>query len=238
MTDYWFDANFFIPARSSPNYESTFKQIISKIGRQKDKYTLRITKLVSKEIQGFETLIHALFKVTHVPNDKDFQDFCNKVDRFIGRSKKWDEPADASLIYAALQLEKKSVIVSSDEGFMRIKRYFRDIMKNINVIEPTTFLKHVLLYIEDKNFKEEIKQLILYYAEHFIKFLMNHNRPIERILESLLIFDVQAPVIQEPRIEKQDFNTLTDEDVKLIKKFLKGDILTSLEQKRILKNCL
>ena len=234
MTDYWFDANFFIPSQSSPDYESTFKQIISIIGTQRSKYTLRITNLISKEIHGFESLIHALFKVTHVPKDQDFQDFCKKMNRFISPSKRLEEQADASLIKAALQLEKKCIIVSSDEGFMRVKHHHRELMKNIKVIEPTAFLKHVLLYTEDENFRKKIKQLILHYAEYFIKYLMGYNRPIERILESLLILDIQAPITQELLPELQDYNTLTEEDEKIIKNFLEDKTLTSSEQKRIL----
>lgn len=234
MTDYWFDANFFIPSQSSPDYESTFKQIISILGTQRSKYTLRITKLISKEIHGLESLIHALFKVTNVPKDKDFQDFCKKMDRFISPSKGLEEPADASLIYAALQLEKNCVIVSSDEGFMRVKRNNRELMKNIKLIEPTSFLKHVLLYNEDENFKKKIKQLILHYAEYFIKYLMNYNRPIERILESLLILDIQAPIIKELLPENQKYDSLTEEDEKIIKNFLEEKTLTSSEQERVL----
>ena len=59
-------------------------------------------------------------------------------------------------------------------------------MKQIEIIEPTKFLKDILYQIQEQKFEENLKYLIVRYAEHYIENLMDSDRSIERVVESLL----------------------------------------------------
>ena len=239
MTDYWFDANFFIPSDGFQHHRTTLKLILSHFWKQKDKYTLKITKRVTNEVKSFLDIIRLYFKILEVEITPDFTKFIQETKYAVGLSKAKREPADQSLLYAAIQSGTKCCIVTNDDGFFRIKRARKDLMKNVDVLEPTDFFKQILIEIEDERFLQDIKALILRYAEHFITYLLKDDRSIERILESLLVINTEK---LEER-EQQEIITksqLSLEDKTLISNYIKGQPLHSHEssQMNVLKPVL
>ncbi|MHA1657953.1 MAG: type II toxin-antitoxin system VapC family toxin, partial [Promethearchaeota archaeon] len=183
MDIFYFDANFFIPAGKFKHHYITLKRIINVI---RNKYKLKITSLVRKEIRHFDDIIKLYFETERVEDTADFRQFCNASEFAIGKSKKEREHADASLAYSAAHETSNTYIVSNDEGFIRLKNRKPDLLKNVEIIEPTDFMKVVMFEVDDNDFKDEIKALIILYAEHFITYLLEDKRSIGRILESLL----------------------------------------------------
>ncbi len=240
MADFWFDANFFIPAQGDKNFLTTLKELVRAANLKKDKYILKTTKHITKEIQGFLDIIHLYFITIIVDDTPEFRNFQKQTIYAIGRSKALGEPADCSLAYQASLSTTRCFVVSNDDGFQDIKKDLPLLIKNVEVIEPTEFFKMVMLEIEDESLKKKIQALIIHYADYFIRYRLEHKwkypRPISRILESLLVFSTAPPEIlaeleEEP--EKEQKIPLSDKDRTLLDKLLANQSLNSIELLRL-----
>lgn len=191
MTKFWFDTNFFLPATKSKENLITLKTLLSEI---KHKYPLYTTRRIKSELDigKFKDIIHVFFTVVKVEDSDDFREFCRENKRFLGLSKSFGEPADLSLAYIASKSPEKEYIVTNDEGFLLAKNNNEDLMRNVEIWEPTDFLKDVLVNNDfDDELERKIEELIISYAEHFIMHrleIKKGKRPIERILRSILAF--------------------------------------------------
>ena len=236
MADYWFDANFFIPAQEKSESLTTLKEIIRKVYGKKDKYTLKITKQITYEIKGFLSVIQTFFTTVTVNDTPEFRVFRDQTKHALGFSKAQDEPADCSLAYQASQSTTRCFIVSNDEGFLKVKTQFPTLMKNVEIVEPTNFLKMVMLDVNDDAIKDNIKALIIHYAEHFITYRLSGNRSIARILESLLVFStvpLELPIEVVPKSEKEPKASLSNNDKNLLNKYFDNQPLNAEELNRL-----
>lgn len=233
MTEYWLDANFFIPAEKFHHYLTTFNDVIAFIGRKKKEYSLKITKRVSNEVKRFSNLIHIYFKTVTIENSQEFRDYCKETRFAIGYSKEKKEPADNSLAFAALTSENDAFIVTNDEGFLKIKRKKPNLLKNVEIIEPTDFLKKIMLEVEDDDFKERIRFLIIHYSEHFITFRLKNQRSITRILESLLVVGTITTLVPISTKIGTPQKGLPKRDMNALERFISNQTLTDQEKNRL-----
>jgi len=222
MTEFWIDSNFFIVAREArqiPLLKRLFAQL-------RATHQFCMTKRIRDEVFFFNETIELYFKVISVDNSPEFRNFCSTVRYCLGNSKRDNEPADQSLAYGAAQSDNDNFLVTNDEGFKKAKKIKQRFMNNVRVIEPMEFLELVIPGLSDKNLIRELEKLIIYYADHFIKHRLKDQRPIESILENLLLYST----IKESLVSIQ---TLPDSLRILLKRFIANEILTSQEENSI-----
>jgi hypothetical protein len=222
MTEFWFDSNFFIAAREArqiPLLKRLFAQL-------RTTHQFYMTKRIKSELFFFNDTINLYFKVMTVENSTEFKRFCTSVRYCLKNSKSFNEPADQSLAFAAAQSDNDNFLVTNDEGFKGAKRIKQRFMSNVCVIEPMEFLEFVIPELSDKNLIRELEKLIIHYADHFIKHRLKDQRPIENILENLLLYNT----IKDSLVSIQ---TLPDDLRILLKRFIANEILTSQEERSI-----
>jgi len=222
MTEFWVDSNFFIVAKEAgqiPLLKRLFAQL-------RTTHQFCITKRIRDELFVFRDIIELYFKVISIENSVEFKNFCLSVRNCLGNSKRNDEPADQSLAYAAAQSDNDNYLVTNDEGFKRAKKIKQGFMGNVRVIEPMEFLELIIPDLSDKNLIRELEKLIIHYADHFIKYRLKDQRPIESILENLLLYST----IKESLVSIQ---TLPDNFRILLKNFMANKILTTQEENSI-----
>ncbi len=184
------DTNFFLAVDKRKNKEkfTLLKEVLNRVHRECPLY---ITKRIFNELpHDFKEIARLYFKTMTVKDSTEFSRFCTRYKNFLGYSKKRNEPADLSLIFSALKDNKKSFVVTNDEGFLRVKKVCK--IPNVEIIEPTDFFSKLIEDFEfEEGFIEKIEQLILFFAEYFIMYRLTGKkkpRPIERILKSILTF--------------------------------------------------
>jgi len=222
MTEFWIDSNFFIVAREAgqiPLLKRLFAQL-------RTTHQFFITKRIKDELFFFNDIIELYFKVISVENSVEFRNFCISVKYKLKNSKRNNEPADQSLAYAAAQSDNDNFLVTNDEGFKGAKKIKQGFMSNVRVIEPMEFLELVIPEISDNDLIREIEKLIIHYADHFIKYRLKDQRPIESILENLLLYNTS----KESLVSIQ---TLPDDFRILLKNFMANKILTPQEENSI-----
>ena len=222
MTEFWIDSNFFIAAREAGQI-SLLKRLFSHLRTTHQFY---MTKLIRGELYFFNETIGLYFNVITVENSEEFKKFCSSVRHSLKNSKSNNEPADQSLAYAAAQSDNDNFLVTNDEGFKGAKKIKHEFMSNVRVIEPMGFLELIIPELSDKNLIRELEKLIIHYADHFIKHRLKDQRPIESILENLLLYST----IKESLVSIQ---TLPDDFGIVLKKFMANKILTSQEEHSI-----
>ncbi len=222
MTKFWFDSNFFI-AVNETNQISLLKRLFAQL---RTIHQFFITKRIRDEVFFFNDTIRSYFKVITVENSSEFKNFCFSVRHCLKNSKKKNEPADQSLVFAAAQSDSDNYLVSNDEGFQRAKKIKQKFMSNIQVIEPMEFLELVIPELSDTSLISELEKLIIDFADHFIKHRLKDQRPIERILENLLLYSTTKDPLTP-------IKTLPDELRILLKRFIANEFLTPQEDHRI-----
>lgn len=235
MSKFWFDTNFFLPANSDEESLTTLKVLLSKI---RTKYPLYTTVRIKRELNSskFRDQIRALFNIERVEDSDEFTTFCRENKCYLGYSKKLNEPADLSLVYAASKSREKSYIITNDEGFLSVKKKRRNLMRNVDILEPTDFLKDVLINSEfDDGFNKKIEELIISYAEHFIMYRLgaeSGKRPIERILKSILSFSQNiTSYSSETTIASNSAETILPEKYKTpLTKYIRNEHMSNAEQ--------
>jgi len=130
------------------------------------------------------------------------------------------------LAFAAAQSDNENFLVTNDEGFQRAKKIKHSFMSNIQVIEPMEFLELVIPELSDMSLISELEKLIIDFADHFIKHRLKDQRPIERILENLLLYSTTKDPLTP-------IKTLPDELRILLQRFITNEILTPQEDHRI-----
>ncbi len=222
MTDFWIDSNFFIAAREArqlPLLKRFFAQL-------RTIHQFNMTKMIKSEVLFFREPIDIYFKVISVENSASFRNFCASVRFCLKNSKRNDEPADQSLAYGAAQSDNDNYLVTNDEGFKKAKENQQRFMSNVRVIEPMKFLELVIPDITDSNLIKDLEKLIIHFADHFIKYRLRDQRPIESILENLLLYSS----IKDSLVPIQ---TLPDDLRLLLQRFIAKEILTPDEDRRI-----
>jgi len=222
MTEFWIDSNFFIVAKEAGQI-SLLKRLFAQLRTTHQFY---MTKRIKGELFFFNDIIELYFKVISVENSVEFRNFCISVKYKLKNSKRNNEPADQSLAYAAAQSNNDNFLVTNDEGFKGAKKIKQGFMSNVRVIEPMKFLELVIPEISDNNLIRELEKLIIHYADHFIKYRLKDQRPIESILENLLLYST----IKESLVSIQ---TLPDDFRILLQNFIANKILTSQEENSI-----
>ena len=222
MTEFWIDSNFFIAAREarqSPLLKRLFAQL-------RTTHQFNMTKMIKSEVLFFREPIDIYFKVISIDDSAEFMNFCASVRFSLKNSKRNDEPADQSLAYAAAQSDNDNYLVTNDEGFKKAKENQRRFMSNVRVIEPMAFLELVIPDITDNDLIRDLEKLIIHFADHFIKHRLRDQRPIESILENLLLYstikDSLTPI-----------QTLPDDLRLLLQRFITNEILPPQEDRRI-----
>ncbi|MGV9200693.1 MAG: hypothetical protein ACOC4M_17935, partial [Promethearchaeia archaeon] len=235
MTIYYVDvANIFFPTKDFPHYERTIENVIEFV-HDSENYTLKTTKRAMYEYWRFSKLVRKNFEVVDVENSEEFRRFCNET-QFAVTDNKNDEPTDASIAYAAIKEGKPVSIVSNDQGFSRMKRAKSQLMRHIEIVEPTKFLKDVLYQIQEKQFEENLKYLIVRYAEHYIENLMKTERSIERVVESLLYLgskptamtssSVQSSKESKEKNQAEEKEPFTVEHQEILEGYINGNPLS------------
>ncbi len=222
MTEFWIDSNFFIAARQArqlPLLKRLFAQL-------RTTHQFYMTKMIKSEVLFFREPIDIYFKVISVENSASFRNFCASVRFCLKNSKRNDEPADQSLAYGAAQSDNDNYLITNDEGFKKAKENQQRFMSNVRVIEPMKFLELVIPDITDSNLIKDLEKLIIHFADHFIKYRLRDQRPIESILENLLLYSS----IKDSLVPIQ---TLPDDLRLLLQRFITNEILTPEEDRRI-----
>ncbi len=225
MTEFWFDSNFFIVAREIKKLP-LLKRLF---GDLRAVHQFKLTKRIRDEIYFFNETIRLFFKTITVEYSPEFQNFCNSVRYCLKNSKMNNEPADQSLVFAAAQSDNDNYLVTNDEGFQNAKKIQQNLMNNIQIIEPMEFFEMIIPELTDINFKRELEKLIVIYSDHFIKHRLrdpNNPRPIESILENLLLYNSTT-------FSLTPIKTLPDDLRILLKRFMSNEILTPIERKKI-----
>ena len=222
MTEFWIDSNFFIAANET-NQIPLLKRLFAQL---RTIHQFFITKRIRDEVFFFNDAIRLYFKIITVENSTEFRNFCLSVRYCLGNSKGKNEPADQSLAYAAAQSDNENYLVTNDEGFQRAKEIKQRFMGNIKVIEPMEFLELLIPELSDTSLISELEKLIIYFADHFIKHRLKDQRPIERILENLLLYSTTKDPLTP-------IKTLPGELRILLKRFIVNEILTPQEDNRI-----
>ncbi len=222
MTEFWIDSNFFIAAREA-NQIPLLKRLFAQLRTTHQFY---ITKRIRSEVHFFNDTINLYFKVITVENSVEFKRFCSSVRYSLKSSKRNNEPADQSLAYAAAQSDNDNYLVSNDEGFKVAKNIKQRFMSNVQIIEPMEFLEMLIPELSDTSLIKELEGLIIHYADHFIKHRLKDRRPIESILENLLLYSTIKDSLAS-------IQTLPDNLRILLKRFIANEILTSQEERSI-----
>lgn len=222
MTEFWIDSNFFIAARET-NQIPLLKLLFTQLRTTHQFY---ITKRIRSEVHFFNDTIYLYFKVITVENSVEFKRFCSSVRYSLKSSKRNNEPADQSLAYAAAQSDNDNYLVSNDEGFKVAKNIKQRFMSNVQIIEPMEFLEMLIPELSDTSLIKELEGLIIHYADHFIKHRLKDRRPIESILENLLLYSTIKDSLAS-------IQTLPDNLRILLKRFIANEILTSQEERSI-----
>lgn len=222
MTEFWIDSNFFIAAKET-NQIPLLKRLFAQL---RNTHQFFITKRIRNEVFFFNDAIRLYFKTITVDNTSEFRNFCFSVRYCLGNSKGKDEPADQSLAFAAAQSDNENYVVTNDEGFQKAKEIKKGFMSNVQVIEPMEFLELVIPELSDANLISELEKLIIDFADHFIKHRLRDQRPIERILENLLLYSTTKDPLTS-------IKTLPDELRILLQRFISNEILTPQEENKI-----
>lgn len=225
MTEFWFDSNFFIVAREVKKVP-LLKRLF---GDLRAIHQFKLTKRIRDEIHFFNETIRLFFKTITLEKSPEFQNFCNSVRYCLKNSKTNNEPADQSLAFAAAHSNDNTYIVTNDEGFTNTKKIEQTLMSNVQIIEPMEFFEMIMPELTDINFKGELEKLIVIYADHFIKHRLrdpNNPRPIESILENLLLYSSTT-------FSLTPIKTLPDDLRILLKRFMSNEILTPIERNKI-----
>lgn len=225
MTEFWFDSNFFIVAnetRKVPILRKLFIQL-------RTKHSFNITNRIRNEVFFFNELLRLVFKVTNIELSQEFSSFCTKVKFCLKNSKNLDEPADQSLAYAAGLSDNQCYIVTNDEGFKRAKKNLSRFMEKVEIIEPMEFIQRIISEINDRKFQNELEDLILIYANHFIKHRLKdptNPRPIEDILQNLLYYTTISAT-------KVVISTLPEDLYSVLRKVMANQVLNPQEEQKI-----
>ena len=222
MTDFWIDSNFFIAARQArqlPLLKRLFAQL-------RTTHQFNMTKMIKSEVFFFQEPIDIYFKVSSTDNSADFRNFCASVRFCLKNSKRNNEPSDQSLAYGAAQSDNDNYLVTNDEGFKKAKENQQRFMNNVRVIEPMEFLELVIPDITDSNLIRDLEKLIIHFADHFIKHRLRDQRPIESILENLLLYSTNKDSLTP-------IQTLPDDLRLLLQRFIANEILPPHEDRRI-----
>ena len=223
MTEFWIDSNFFIAANET-NQIPLLKKLF---GELRTVHQFFITKRIRDEVYFFNDAIRLYFKILTVENTSEFRNFCLSVRYCLANSKGKNEPADQSLAFAAAQSDNENYLVTNDEGFQKAKEIKQGFMSNIQVIEPMEFLELVIPELSDGELISQLEKLIIDFADHFIKHRLKDQRPIERILENLLLYSTTKDPLTS-------IKTLPDELRIILQRFISNEILTLQEENRIL----
>jgi len=223
MTEFWIDSNFFIAAREA-NQIPLLKRLFAQLRTTHQFY---ITKRIKSEVYFFNDTINLYFKTISVENSAEFKAFCFSVKYSLKNSKSINEPADQSLAFAAARSNNDNYLVSNDEGFKGAKNIKQRFMSNVQIIEPMEFLEMVIPELSDTNLIKDLERLIIHYADHFIKHRLKDKRPIESILENLLLYSTTKDSLMP-------IMTLPEELRILLERFIRNEILTPQEDRKII----
>ena len=223
MTEFWIDSNFFIAAREA-NQVPLLKQLFAQLRTTHQFY---ITKRIRNEVYFFNEPINLYFKTISVEGSEEFKEFCFSVKYSLKNSKRKNEPADQSLAYAAAQSDNENYIVTNDEGFIGAKNIKQRFMSNVQIIEPMEFLEMIIPELSGTILIKELERLIIHFADHFIKHRLKDQRPIESILENLLLYSTTKNSLMPIKI-------LPDELRILLGRFIRNEILTPEEDRKII----
>ena len=226
MTEFWFDSNFFIAAREI-NKLQILKRLFSEL---RTKYQFKITRRVRNEIKFFDNIIRIYFQTENIQSSPEFRSFCFNVKSCLGSSKYNDEPADQSLAFGACNSSANKVfIVSNDEGFRKAKQIESNLMKSVKIVEPMEFIEQIIPDIPDDSFCKELENLIVNYADHFIKYRLKDPkkpRPIESILQNLLLYSTTT-------VSAVTTTVLPDNYLNAINRYISSEILSKSDENLI-----
>ncbi len=223
MTEFWIDSNFFIAAREA-NQVPLLKQLFAQLRTTHQFY---ITKRIKSEVYFFNELINLYFKTISVEDSEEFKEFCFSVKYSLKNSKRKNEPADQSLAYAAAQSDNENYIVTNDEGFIGAKNIKQRFMSNVQIIEPMEFLEMIIPELSGTILIKELERLIIHFADHFIKHRLKDQRPIESILENLLLYSTTKDSLMPIKILPAELRIL-------LERFIRNEILTPQEDRKII----